>query len=274
MIKLENTLSVRALRYEWIIATALVWLALIAVPVTLGGMSLGWDALNHHIYLGWNAENQRLDQDYLAAGVQAFQFPYTYWPAYRLASEGASGIEAGLILNSIHATAAPAIWLIGKYCIPGQTFFDAMMRVLGTLLAFTSAVVVSLLDTTNNDILAAIPLIWAISIAMWPCHFTKFSSRTTFLTVTFSGLLTGAAVAFKLSNGPLAILLPGLWWFGARSFPTKMLLTFIGCVATLAGFALIYGYWGILLWSHFGNPIHPFYDGLFEPIRRLTGWTP
>jgi hypothetical protein len=274
MIKLSDRLPIRLQCLEWVIATLLVWLALIAVPLSLGQLSLSWDALNHHIYLGWTAENQRLERDYLAAGVQAFQFPYTYWPAYYLAISGASGLVAGVLLNTLHAMLAPAIWLVAKICIPGQTVYDALMRLFGTILAFLSPVVVSLLDTTSNDLISAAPLVWAVAVAILSHNPPTKNQHAAFFYVVFSGLLTGVSVALKLSNGPLAILLPGLWWFAGRSFSTKFYLTFIGCGATLLGFVLIYGYWGYLLWTHFGNPIYPFFNDLFDPLRRLTGWRP
>ena len=51
-----------------------------AVPLCTGYMALSWDALNHHIYLGFIAENPRWHLDVLPASVQTYQFPYLYWP--------------------------------------------------------------------------------------------------------------------------------------------------------------------------------------------------
>lgn len=274
MIKLGTNLPTRVQHFELVFVTFIVWLAFISVPLLLGGMSLGWDALNHHIYLGWNAEGQRLNHDYLAAGVQAFQFPYTYWPAYRLAIDGVSGSQAGVILNSLYVLSAPPIWLISRACIPGSTVFDTLMRILGTLLAFMSGVIVSLLDTTNNDLLSAIPLIWAIALAIDSCNLSLSRSNSRYFIIAFSGLLTGVSVALKLSNGPIAILIPALWCACKGRPLTRLGLVITGSAATLIGFGVTYGYWGYLLWSHFGNPIFPFYDNLFDPVRRLTGWTP
>ena len=66
--------------------------ALAATGIALGHIGLSWDALNHHIYLGWTAEQPRFDRDYLAALYQGYLFPYLYWPAYKLAVGGASYI--------------------------------------------------------------------------------------------------------------------------------------------------------------------------------------
>jgi hypothetical protein len=48
----------------------------------------------------------------------------------------------------------------------------------------------------------------------------------------------------------------------------------LGSAATLVGLALMYGNWGWQLWVHYGNPIYPFYEGLFAPLREWTGWKP
>jgi hypothetical protein len=29
----------------------------------------------------------------------------------------------------------------------------------------------------------------------------------------------------------------------------------------------------MLLWRHFGNPMYPFYDPLFAPLRAWLGWS-
>jgi hypothetical protein len=87
-----------------------------------------------------------------------------------------------------------------------------------------------------------------------------------------SGLLAGIGVAFKLSNGPIAILLPLLWCFAAKDLRARIVEAGWGCIALLCGFVLAYGYWGALLWQHFGNPMYPFYDSLFAPVRSALGW--
>ena len=109
---------------------------------------------------------------------------------------------------------------------------------------------------------------------MEPLRKDRAAWRTPTRAIVLSGLFAGVSVAFKLSNGPLAILLPIVWLFAADTLFGRIRLVTIGSIATLFGFAITYGYWGSLLWSHFGNPVYPFYDHLFAPIRNLTGWQP
>ena len=82
------------------------------------------------------------------------------------------------------------------------------------------------------------------------------------------------AVAFKLSNGPLAIVLPMVWLLSASTTRSRLVHAALGSLTTLAACVLVYGHWGTLLWNHFGNPIYPFYDHWFAPLRSLMVWQP
>lgn len=244
----------------------------VSIPVTHGGIGLSSDTLNHHIYLGWVADKDRFNLDFLAASYQSYQFPYLYWPIYKLALGGASGVTTGVILASIHLLAVPPVWMLARTCMPGQTAFDVVIRLLGVLLAFMTSVILLLVDTTGNDVFAAIPMIWAIAFAVAPLDASRGAWMSPRRCLALSGLLAGVAVAFKLSNGPLAILLPGLWWLSARSWRQRLAYVALGSAATLIGFFLTYGYWGWQLWTWFGNPIYPMHDGVFAVLRQWTGW--
>ena len=91
--------------------------------------------------------------------------------------------------------------------------------------------------------------------------------------VALSGVCAGLAVACKLSNGPLAMVLPALWAMGAGGWRLGMARMALGCVTVLLGFIVAYAPWGWQLWEQFGNPIYPFEDNFFEPLRAASGWT-
>lgn len=253
--------------------TLLIWLALLAVSASEGGIGLSWDALNHHIYLGWTAQGHRLDQDALPAAFQTLQFPYLYWPAYQLAVQGAGPVQAAAVLSALHALAVPAVWMIARTLIPGGGGEAVILRALSVVLAFLSSVVLSLTDNTANDLLAAIPLVWAIALAL-QANDAQAAPQVRRRRVLVSGLLAGLATTFKFSNGPLALLLPLLWVMGEGSLRWRAGQVLCGGVATVAGFVLTYGYWGWQLWTRLGNPMYPFYDPLFAPVRQMIGWTP
>jgi len=244
----------------WIL-TLIAWILFAAVPWLEGGYGLSWDALNHHIYLGWTAEAQRFDKDFLGAAYQSFQFPYLYWPVYKLATSGWPGETVGIVLGGLHALVVPALWKIANACIPGRAVHDTMMRTIAVVMALMSGVVLSLLDSSANDLMAAIPFVWALAYSL--------DKR-----LQLAGFLGGISIAFKLSNGPLACVLPVLWLMNSeRPHWSRLRDMVVGCLWIVMGFAVVYGYWGLVLWRYFGNPVYPFYDEVFAPLRSLTGWS-
>lgn len=273
---LEHELRPALLRWELTLVCLLAWLAFISIPLSQGGIGLSWDALHHHIYLGWVVDEPRFDRDFMAAAYQSYQFPYLYWPVYKMAISGWSGTWTGVALATMHLIAVPPVWMLARTCMTGATVFDVMMRLLAVGMAVASAVVLSQFTSTSNDLMAAAPLVWALALALGPLNAHSPGWLTQRRAVLLSGLCAGAAVACKLSNGPIAlIVLPVLLLLATEgALKTRLLEAFLGGLTTLVGYLLVYGYWGSQLWAHFGNPIYPFYDTWFAPLRVLTGWAP
>lgn len=269
---LERPVPAAVLRREGLLVILLAWGCLLAIPLSLGRFGLGWDALNHHIYLGWTAQQERFDRDFLGAGFQSFQSPYLYWPVFRMATGGWSGMSTGVVLASLHLVAVWPVWMLARLCAPGGTVFDLAMRILAVVLALMSSVVLSVFGASMNDLLAAAPLVWAVALAMEPAANVGMASAAARRNVLLSGVCAGLSVGLKLSNGPLAILLPGLWMLCARGLRARSTAVLLGTLGALAGFLVAYGYWGWELWRHFGNPIFPFYDHWFAPLRAWVGW--
>lgn len=274
MSGIDRPSGLSAARLELLLVFGVGWLLHAAVPLALGGIGLSWDALNHHMYLGWIAQEPRFHRDFLAASYQSYQYPYLYWPAFRLMEAGASGLVAGLVLVSLHALAVPALWLVARVCVPGTDWYGTMMRTAAVVLACSGQLYLSLLDTTANDGLAAVPFVWAVALALWAAGHVQPAARAPGVAVAASGLLAGASVAFKFSNGPLALLFPLLWITVGSNWRMRLLQAVNGSAWTLVGFAVAYGYWGWQLWENFGNPMYPFYEPLFAALRAWSGWQP
>lgn len=47
------------LRWEGLLVCLLTVVVFVSVPLAQGGLGLGSDALNHHVYLGWTAQQHR-----------------------------------------------------------------------------------------------------------------------------------------------------------------------------------------------------------------------
>jgi len=269
---MDRTVPAALLRWEGALVCLLAWGVLLSIPLSLGELGLGWDALNHHIYLGWTAEQHRFDLDFLAAGYQSFQSPYLNWSVYRMAASGWTGASAGAVLASLHMLVVWPVWMLARACAPGAATIDVAMRVLAVALALMSSVVLSAFGSSMNDLLAAAPLVWAVALAMEPTARAGMAPAMVRRYVVLSGLCVGLAVALKLSNGPLAVLMPGLWLLCALELRGRVEAVALGSLGVLAGFLLGYGHWGWLLWRQFGNPVFPFHDHWFAPLRGWLGW--
>jgi len=275
MTLLERQVPLWARRWELPMVCLFAWLGFVAIPLSSGTLGLSWDALNHHIYLGWTAQEPRFDRDLFAAAGQSYQYPYLYWPVYKLATAGWSGVSAGFVLATLHLIIVPPVWLLARLCMPGQTLFDAIMRGVAVALAFMTGAVLAQFDSTSNDLLAAAPLAWALALALAPLDPARPGWLTPSRSIGLSGLLAGISVAFKLSNGPLVLATMPFVWLLAPSGPMAKRITLagLGCAWTLLGCAAAYAPWGAALWHEFGNPIYPFYDSLFTPLREAVGWS-
>ena len=92
-----------ALLVELLLLTLLAALGASALAWQVGQWGWNWDAINHHIYLGLAAEQARWSLDVLAAGTQVYQYPYLYWPVYKIAQMSGSGLAAAIAWSAAQA---------------------------------------------------------------------------------------------------------------------------------------------------------------------------
>lgn len=261
-------------RLELPFVLLLSWLLFVSLPVQRGGIGLSWDTLNHHIYLGWVASSARFDKDYFAAASQSYQFPYLYWPIYMMAKWRFAGWQAGVVWASLHALISMPLWSICRALIQGSTWLATFFRISGVLLGLGSILIIRAPETTGNDGLAALPYLCALAVAAKGLPAGARVAPDVWRRAVIVGLLGGGAVALKLSNGPLVPLLPLLCAAFLPGWTSRLALMFVCGLAILVGFWLVYGWWGWQLWQQFGNPVFPFADGLFEPLRLMFWHSP
>jgi hypothetical protein len=260
-------------RNELLLVMAGMWLILAAIPLGLGGMGISWDALNHHVYLGWTAFNPRFDRDWLAASYQSYQYPYLYWPFYKLVQLQVSGMWAGVVLVSLHILVVPALWLIARTCVPVRSWEGTLLRAGAVLLAFLGQLTLSLMDNTANDLYAGAPLVWAVALGLIASQAREPGGwLTPARAVALSGAFAGLAIAFKFSNGPLVLVVPLLWALAPGTPLQRLGQVLRGTSWSIVAFVLAYGWWGWQMWHLFGNPMYPLYDPWFAVLRELAEW--
>jgi len=256
------TNSRRALGLELTLLTVVMAACAAALPLDAGYFGWSWDALNHHLYLGFMAESPRLGRDVIAASFQTYQYPYLYWPVYRLSLLDGNGAVVGAWWAAAQAALLlPPVWLLSLRLLGATrgrwTPAGAAERAAACALAFMSVVVLIGLETTANDLLAAVPLVWAFAVMAAQPSSDGRAAR--------AAALWGVSAAFKFSN---AIFLPLLFvWWAVRDRPGDGRQWWHRAIAIAAGavvgFGLAYLPWGWQLWKMSGNPFYPYLQSVF-----------
>jgi hypothetical protein len=122
------------------------------------------------------------------------------------------------------------------------------------VLGLLSLIVLAALDTTANDPLACVPLLWAVALMAVP----QAPDRR----AAWAAALWGISTAFKLSNA-LALPLLLVWWWTSPGWPLPLRRGLALGAGATAGFVVAYAPWGWQLWSQTGNPFYPFLQGVF-----------
>jgi hypothetical protein len=217
-----------------------------------------WDALNHHVYLGLIAEQPRWSLDLMAPGSQVYQHPYLYWPIYKIAQMNASGVVVAMVWTATQAALVlPPVWLLAHRWIDTQNLppWEATsLRAVACVLAFMNSVLLYGLGLSSNDLLASLPLLWAVALQ-------ASRSRSNGLAWGCAALW-GASTALKWSNGLMIPVLLFWWWQTDRPHLGLRRALFLAAGAVI-GFGLVYLPWGLQLWAVEGNPFYPYFDRLF-----------
>lgn len=248
----------RAHWIEAILVTLAAAVAAAAVPLHAGEWAWSWDGLNHHVYLGLIAESPRWHLDVAAASVQSYQYPYLYWPVYRLSQLDIGGAWAGALWSAAMASLiVPPVWLASWRLLPAESTpaQAAFERIAACALALASVVVLSALNTTANDLLAAVPLLWGIALMT--------TARPSDARAGLAAALWGVSTAFKLSH-VLAVPLLAVWWWQEPGRPPRWRRGLLIAACATAGFLLAHAPWGWQLWREIGNPFYPFLEALFR----------
>ncbi len=235
------------------------------------GKEMAPDTLNYHMYAGFGAVHDRLNQDYFAAGPQSYINPYAYVPFYALVSSGLPGFLVASVLAGLHSV---ILWLTFELALvvfpSGGERHRVALGIFATVLAAANPVLLqqigsSFADITTGELVLAAWLLLATAVR------TPSSTR-----VICAGLLLGVATALKMTNAVHAIAAAAMLIMLPRPFASKMRYGVLYGAATGVAFALVSAPWAYRLEGKFGNPFFPLLNNIFrspqfttEPLRHL-----
>ena len=227
------------------------------------GQDVSWDLRNYHFYNPYMLLTGRFKYDVLPAQIQTFFNPLMDVPFFvaihylKLPPE-----VVGFFLGGFHGLNQWLVHLItyhsfDKVCERYKITLSiaaAITSIFGA--AFLSELGTSIGDSTSSVfVLAGLFLIIACLGRNKPVKVK---------TIIFAGLLLGLGTGLKLTTALYSISLIVAISFLTNTIQEKLrnLLSLILSMAV--GFSLTMGYWIILMWTNFANPLFPFFNKIFQ----------
>jgi hypothetical protein len=243
-------------RVAWIVVAALCCAAGAGASLVLG-LDNNWDLLNYHLYNPWAILENRWGIDHHPGNEPGFLNPLLDLIVYPLATMVPDRV-GGAILGAFQGFAFLALFVAAREAIGGSARSSAAL--IATVGGATSAMTISEIGTTFGDLTTAVLVLAALALALRAC--TRPDARRLPWRLGVAGALVGIATGFKLTNGLFALGLaagavlavPGPRW---RTLSWLLAPATLGLLAT-------HGWWSAFLWSHYGSPVFPFANELFQ----------
>lgn len=212
------------------------------------GDDTNWDWRNYHAYNVWALLNGHYDIDVAPAGFQTYYNPLIYFPFYYL-RQMLSPLATGLIMGALHGLNLLLIWRLTQALLGPASVACLAASVL---LAAFGPMTLSEIGTSFADITLSLPIIGALILILAP-------EQPRAKHYLWAGLLIGAATGFKLTNVVFAFALVAAACVAAR----PAIAVYSAIAGGVIGGVITGGWWSLMLWREFGNPVFPLFNGLF-----------
>jgi hypothetical protein len=248
----------------------------LAVTVYYGialGQDSNWDQRNYHIAIPFLLLHGTFWDSIAPSGIQSFFNPVILVAQYLLLSN-LPPIVAAFTLASVQSFAfviAAAICL--QIAWRDGSLSDFATAFLGFILCLLSPMALSEAGGTFPDLITAVPVLLAYLLLLLA---RKEAGSATHAQYLLAGALLGLAAGLKLTNAVFALGAMGFFMAGSDT-PWRrvsgLLLLIAGCGV---GFVVIAGWWHMILWQRFGNPVFPYYNNIFHspdfaPVALFDG---
>ena len=244
-----------------------LWALLPSLLLPLLALHLGqdsnWDLQNYHLYNPFAWLHGRLTLDIAPAQLQSWYNPILDVPLYLMVSAGWHGTLVTLWLT---LPMMLALYLLLRIypLLSGDLATRTGTLALGVMAA-TGSAAFSATGASFNDGFVAAGVLGSVHLLLRDAN-GGAQVRAWFL----AGVLAGATAGLKLTAaiyciGLAAAAVSTLSW---RQIPRQLSVLLVGGVL---GFALTYGYWGVMLWHLHGNPVFPYFNQIFNSPDASPG---
>jgi hypothetical protein len=243
---------------QGLIAVTLLFGLLLPVFASGRGQDANWDQLNYHVGNAHLFLTDTYRWHIAPSQLQTWLNPLPYVFQY-LVAESFGSVAYALLSAALAAVSAPLVYLIAIELQEPHRLRPHLAFVAASV-GLTGPMFLSEAGTTMVDAWAAAPVSLALLCALLG---QRSERRRSLWLLAASGLLLGLVTGLKLTNGVYAAAM--LAAVLAIGWPAGRLASVAALAAGgAAGFLAGGGWWAWFLWSEYGNPFFPYFNGLFR----------
>ena len=242
---------------------AVIYFAALGIVSVILGQDVSWDLRNYHFYNPYMLLTGRFKYDVLPAQIQTFFNPLMDVPFFvAIYYLKLPPIAVGFLMGGFHGLNQWLVHLITYHSLDKVSErYKITLSIAAAITSIFGAAYISELGTSIGDSTSSFFVLTGLFliIACLGCN-----QPVKLKTIIFAGLLLGLATGLKLTTAMYSISLIVAISFLTNTIKEKLrnLLTLILSMAV--GFSLTMGYWIILMWTNFANPLFPFFNKIFQ----------
>ncbi len=228
------------------------------------GQDANWDLRNYHYYNAYAFMHGRLGFDIAPAQTPTYYNPLLHVPFYYLVN-ALPPRGVGFVLGAVQGLNLPLIFVIARRVIRVATpQYGVLIALCAAILGMLGAGNIAEIGTTFGDNVVSLPLLAALWLVVARHRSLGSVWSVAAGTAIAAGVLSGLAVGLKQPAAVYAIGL-GCGFFGlALPWRRRGALFLAFGVGGILGLSATGGYWLYEMWSHFGNPLFPYFNSVFQ----------
>ncbi|HEX7776467.1 MAG TPA: hypothetical protein VF449_08055, partial [Parvibaculum sp.] len=245
---------------DWAIFAAgpVVW-ALLAVWV---GQETSWDFRNYHWYNAYAFETGRYALDIAPAHAATYYNPVLDI-GYRFLALRLAPVLLLALLGAVQGLNFSLLFLIARHVLAVEANAARVAAAVIAAAGVTGGMSLRIIGTTYYDNVLSLLTLAALYGLLRADRRMEDMPRTWLPQLLLAGLAIGAAVGMKLVEMPYGIAFAATLLLLARSLKQAALLLAACGFAAALGVAAFGGFWFLHLAHVTGNPLFPFFTGIF-----------
>lgn len=227
------------------------------------GQDRNEDLANYHLYNAFAFLNDKLNIDFSVGSIQSYFNPILDLPYFWLIQNTPPQMVS-FFMGTLHGLIYIPLAIIIKKII----FFKAnkshyIVIFLALAGCLTGNFLAGLGNSMGDNLTALIEIVsFALIIYYW--EDINNSSQKAIVILLFSGLISGAGLALKLSNVPFAMsMCIALLLSSNTDLKKRFSISLLFGIGVLIGMGIFGGFWYQTMWQKFHNPVFPLYSNIF-----------